>query len=104
MLFARRGDRARGAVACRRAAEMVESPTAEVVRILAHAWAAVPGEAAAAIEWARRRPTPELRASALTGVGWGLGGRPFSVVGSSRYVIQDVVGPPPQPMTEDDLD
>jgi hypothetical protein len=91
MILARRGDRARGAAACHRAVEMVESPISEVARDLAHAWAAIPGEAGAAVDWARRRPAPEARAEALFGAAWGLSGRSFWVSGVSRYVIPDPI-------------
>jgi hypothetical protein len=83
---------------------MVESPTPEVARILAHAWAAVPGEAGAAIDWGRRRPGPELRVAALLGAAWGLTGRPFWVAGASRYVIQDPIGAHQQSLTDGDLE
>ena len=89
MILSRRGDRARGAAACRSAVEMVESPAPEVARDLAHAWAAIPGDAGAAVEWARRRPKPEVRAEALFGAAWGLSGQSFWMSGPSRYVILD---------------
>jgi tetratricopeptide (TPR) repeat protein len=91
MILSRRGDRARGAAACRSAVEMVESPTPEVARDLAHAWAAIPGEAGVAVEWARRRPKPEVRAEALFGAAWGLSGQSFWMSGPSRYVILDPI-------------
>jgi hypothetical protein len=104
MILARRGDRDRGAAACRRAVEIVETPNAEVTRILAHAWAASPGEAGAALDWARRRPTPELRVAALLGAAWGLSGRPFWVAGWSRYVSPEMIGAQQQSPNGGDLD
>jgi predicted negative regulator of RcsB-dependent stress response len=104
MILARRGDRDRGAAACRRAADMVESPTPEVARILAHAWAAAPGEAGAALDWSRRRSTPELRVAARLGAGWGLSGRPFWWVGPSRYLSPDMIIGAQQQPTDDDLE
>jgi tetratricopeptide (TPR) repeat protein len=104
MILARRGDRAGGAAACRRAVDLVEPPDPEVARILANAWAAVPGEAGAALDWARRRPTPELRAAALLGAAWGLSGRPVWVVGASPYVIWEPTEAQQQAQPDGDLD
>jgi hypothetical protein len=87
MILAERGDRDRGASACRRAIEIDGTTTPDVARILAHAWAAVPGEADAALDWARRRPAADQRAAALLGAAWGLDHRPFWINGPSRLII-----------------